>query len=226
MKCSDRVGRFNYGPRFFRRYQPFFEACKRLPDDAVALVLGANDGLLADPTAQAWRPGWRGYFVEPNPDASRALAASGRGLVVPVAVAAKPGLLRLWTMTPAAATAYERVGAHGSCITSFDREHVASRVRENLAASADPERDVVPIDVPAMTVPQLLDEYRIPRPDLIQVDIEGMESEVVPQCIGLQPRVLLWEHQHAADKDALENEARRSGYQVQRLRNDSLAVRC
>lgn len=219
---KDRVGRFDYGARFFERYTAFFAACERLPDDAVVLVLGANDGRVADPVGRVWRKSWRGFFVEPNPD----IPATHPGVTIRAAVAEAPCLLRLWTMTDRAAEAYKRVGAHGSCLTSHDREHVARRIRENLAASADPVRDVVPLDVPAFPVEQLMDEYDIPPPDLIQVDIEGMEPQVVPQCIRVRPRILMWEHQHTADKNALENLARAAGYGITRLENDSLAVLC
>ena len=220
---SDQVGKFSYDGKFFQRYAPFFEAAKSLPDDAVVLVIGANDGVCADPSARVWRDGWRGYFVEPNPQARAALEHNRRGVVLPVAVSATPGVIRLWTMTPEAAKAYERIGANGTCLTSFNRDHIASRILLNMpqtAARLGVENMIVPIDVPAMPVKDL----GIPAPDLVQIDVEGMEPEIVPQCFGAS--VILWEHQHEANKGALEDLARQAGYTVTRLKNDSLAVQC
>ena len=222
----DRVGKFNYDTRFFRRYGPFFREARKLPADAVVLVIGANDGVVADPSAHVWQPGWSGYFVEPNAAAMARLQRNRRGVFINAAISAEQGSLTLWTMTDEAAAAYERVGANGTCLTSHDREHIVTRIRENLpgtAASFGVDNMVKEIQVPAMRVAELFAEYSIPTPHLIQVDIEGMESVVVPQCLELGAQIVLWEHQHEQDKGALEALAEEEGYRVQRLRNDSLA---
>jgi FkbM family methyltransferase len=225
----DRIGRFDYGQQFFRRYGQFFRQARGLPADAVVLVIGANDGVVADPSAHVWQPGWRGYFVEPNPAAMARLKSNRDGVFIASAVAEQAGTLTLWTMTDEAASAYERVGANGTCLTSHDREHIVSRIRTNLADTAarlGEDSMVKAIQVPAMRVTDLLTEYEIPTPDLIQVDIEGMEAVVVPQCLELGAQIVLWEHQHEPDKDALELLAEAEGYRVVRLRNDSMATRC
>jgi FkbM family methyltransferase len=223
---SDRIGKFNYGAKFFQRYAPFFREVRKLPADAVVLVIGANDGVVADPSAHVWQEGWRGYFVEPNPAARERLRANRQGVIVPAAISDSREPLTLWTMTQEAAQAYERVGANGTCLTSYDREHIASRIRDNLGATAarlGVDQMMRAIEVPAMPVLDLINEYEIPAPDLIQIDIEGMEHMVVPQCLDLGAQVVLWEHQHAMDKSALEAIARAKGYRVERLQNDSLA---
>jgi FkbM family methyltransferase len=218
---TDAVGRFDYSGAFWDRYAPFFAACESLPDDAVVVIVGANDGVTADPTRHIWREGWRGWLVEPHPR----VVTSGPGVVIKAAVAKQEGLLTLASMSESAARAYERVGANGSCLTSAHRKHIQIRLERNLSATYAKlgEQAIETFTVRCAPLAVLLAEYDAPPPDLIQIDVEGMEPEVVPQALALRPRVLLWEHQHTPGP-ALEQMAKKHGYQTTRLANDMLAV--
>jgi FkbM family methyltransferase len=227
---EDCVGRFEYGSKFFKRYDPFFAACRRLPADANAWIVGANDGDLADPARYCWQPGWRGTFVEPQPDIAATLAQKvGAENVITAALDSQPGTLRLWRMRPDLAQAYVRVGAHGSALTSIDPAHIVERVRMNLAATAAGLTDaqvVEPLDVPRIT-PADLSALR-GSPDLIQVDVEGMEPRIVPDLIALGPQIIMWEVQHLSKQEraALSSLAQGHGYRVTAMANDAMAVRC
>jgi FkbM family methyltransferase len=226
---ADCVGRFEYGAKFFERYALFFEACKALPENAKVWIIGANDGELADPARYCWQPGWRGTFLEPQPDVAASLAARvGAENVVVAALDSEPGTLRLWRMRPDLAEAYVRVGAHGSALTSISRAHIIKRVRMNLAKSAAGLADdevIEPINVPRMTPEQLMQQRG--HPDLIQVDVEGMESRIVPDLIRIGPQIIMWEVQHLAkpERSALARLAQQRGYEVTTMANDAMAVR-
>ena len=225
---KDQVGRFSYGAKFFERYNPFFAACRLLPATANVWVIGANDGELADPARYCWQAGWRGTFVEPQPDIAATLAERvGADNVVIAALDSEPGTLRLWRMAPALAAAYARVGAHGSALTSISRAHIIQRVRLNLAESAAGLTDdqvIEPIDVPRITAAELMEQRG--KPDLIQVDVEGMEMRIVPDLIQLGPKVIMWEVQHmtSADRATLARQAQKRGYTVTTMKNDMMAV--
>jgi len=212
----DAIGKFNYSGTFWNRYQPFFEACKHLPENARVLIVGANDCKTADPTRHIWKPTWEGWFIEPNPDVD-----PGEGHVIRAAVAKQSGRLTLYRMSEEAAEAYAKVGAHGSCLTSFDRQHIESRLRKNLSETYARLGDnaIKTLSVPCVPLDELVNGPF----DLIQIDIEGMEPVVVPQALMLQPSILLWEHQHTKGRQ-LDEMAQNQGYTVQRLRNDTLAV--
>lgn len=226
---ADCVGQFKFGSKFFERYDPFFAACKALPGNAGVWIIGANDGELADPARYCWQPGWRGTFLEPQPDVAASLAARvGAENVVVAALDSEPGTLRLWRMRPDLAEAYVRVGAHGSALTSFSRAHIIKRVRLYLAKSAAGLADaqvVEPIDVPRMTPEQLMQQRG--HPDLIQVDVEGMEMRIVPELIRMGAQITMWEVQHLSkpDRVALARLAQQCGYQVTTMANDMMAVR-
>lgn len=221
---ADALGKFNYNAAFFTRYAPFFEAAKALPPDATVLVIGANDGILADPSNYVWQDGWLGVFVEPNPYVVEKLKRNRAGLVIHKAISNTPGKLHLYTMTPAAAAAYEKVGANGTALTSISREHIESRIRKNMPDTMNTmgiENMIERIEVECVPVHALK-----VKPDLIQIDIEGMEEAVVPDCLDLGAKIVLWEHQHMTDaaKGKLEALARSKGYTTRRLRNDSMGV--
>ena len=218
---TDAVGRFNYSGTFWDRYAPFFAACESLPDDAAVVIVGANDGVTADPTRHIWREGWRGWLIEPHPR----VVTSGPGVVIKAAVAKQESILTLSTMSEVAARAYERVGANGTCLTSVNRKHIQKRLDMNLQATCATlsEAPIETFSVRCAPLAVLLAEHNAPAPDLIQIDVEGMEPEVVPQALALRPRVLLWEHQHTPGP-ALERLAQKHGYQTTRLANDTLAV--
>ena len=221
---GDMIGKFHYNAAFFTRYAPFFEAAQALPPDATVLVIGANDGILADPSNHVWQDGWTGVFVEPNPYVVEKLKRNRAGLVIQKAVSNEPGKLHLYTMTPDAAAAYEKVGANGTALTSSCREHIESRIRKNMPDTMNTmglENMIERIEVECVPVRDLK-----VKPDLIQIDIEGMEQAVVPDCLDLGAKIVLWEHQHLndAEKGKLEALARGKGYTTRRLRNDSMAV--
>lgn len=226
---KDCIGRFDYGAKFFERYNPFFDACKALPETARVWIVGANDGDLADPARYCWQPGWRGTFVEPQPDIAAALAERvGADNVVVAALDSEPGTLRLWRMRPDLAQAYVRVGAHGSALTSISRSHIIKRVRMNLAESAaglSDDQVIEPIDVPRMTPAELMQQRG--KPDLIQVDVEGMEMRIVPDLIRMGAQIIMWEVQHLSkpDRAKLAAVAQKIGYTVTTLANDAMAVR-
>lgn len=213
----DKVGKFDYSGKFWDRYQPFFDACRTLPADAKVLIIGANDGKTADPTQHAWQPGWQGYFIEPNPK-----VRPDHGTVIHAAVSDAEGELTLYTMSDEAAAAYVRVGAHGSCLTSFDPEHARARLKKNLSATYARLGDsaIESFTVRCAPIADLVPGVQF---DLIQIDIEGMEPLVVPQAIRMRPKVLMYEHQHLHN-DYLSDMARQHGYTVTRLKNDTLAT--
>lgn len=212
----DAIGKFNYSGKFWDRYRSFFDACAALPANARVLIVGANDGDVADPARHIWQPGWEGWFIEPNPD-----VPLNEKNVIRAAVAENVGTLKLYRMSEEAAEAYRAVGAHGSCLTSFSRQHIEKRLRKNLSRTYARLRGsaIETITVPCGPLGSLVSGYF----DLIQIDVEGMEPVVVPQALAMRPQILLFEHQHTPGTD-LDEMAKAQGYATTRLRNDTLAV--
>jgi FkbM family methyltransferase len=214
---TDKVGKFNYSGKFWDRYTAFFDACKLLPKNANVLIVGANDGKIADPTKHIWKKTWNGWFIEPHPTIQ-----PDHGHVIKAAVTDYVGTLQLYTMSDEAAESYKRIGAHGSCLTSFNREHIETRLRKNMSSTYAKlgNSAIVEIEVPCAPIKTLVPDVHF---DLIQIDVEGMEDLIVPQALDLRPMIILYEHQHL-NNDSLAEKAKKQGYTVTRLKTDTLLV--
>lgn len=227
---KDNVGRFVYDDAYMDMYAPYYAHARKIPSNANVLIIGANDGIIADPTWQVWQDSWNGYFVEPNPYAHERLKRNRSGTYIPYAVSSTTDVMTLYTMTPEAAKAYEQIGADGSCLTSFDRRHLEIRLLENLGKTTSEmglENMIQPIAISCKTVKDILIEYQIPEVHLVQIDIEGMEYQVVPQCFDIGAEVVLWEHRHLSKlrKSELKWLAKSAGYETQDLRLDTFAYK-
>lgn len=226
---TDKIGRFVYDDKYMEMYRPYFDQARKI-ENANVLIIGANDYCHADPSYEIWKDSWTGYFVEPNPYAHENLKKNRKGIYIPYAISSKNDVMTLYAMTEIAAKEYEKVGANGSCITSFDRKHLETRLLTNLANTTEKlglENMIQELVVSCKTVQDIIFEYSIPKLNIIQVDVEGMEVEIVPQCLKLNANIVLWEHQHLLNvrKAELKYLAQSKGYQVQQLRFDTLAYK-
>lgn len=216
-----------YGKKYFSRYQPFFDAMESAPDDADIIVIGANDGVTADPLYRVWRDSWRGFFIEPNPDAQERIRVNREGVVIPCAISDEEGFLTLYAMTTDAAAGYvEAVVADGSTITSANRQYIVdsilTRWPQGVTKFSGIDRMTREIQVPSRRLDSVVSEYGI-RPYAIQIDVEGMETVVVPQALSVGASVVMWEHIHIDAPDELEDLARSIGYQMVKMRQDTMA---
>jgi FkbM family methyltransferase len=226
---------------FFKRYAPFFEAVDRNADEIkTVLVVGANDGSLADPVGQCWREHWRGVFVEPDIKTIDRLRENlyaqnrniGATIMAMVTDYAMVGANTLWRMTEETAAAYEKVvGDHGSALTSISRQHIKTRLEKHLptlCALRGVDNLIEEFTTAHVSIQKLLFDY---TPDLVQIDTEGMDYEImrgllfcVRDVLTHKPRIVMYEHQHlSADNDTLLTSfAGMLNYTVTRLRNDTL----
>jgi FkbM family methyltransferase len=225
---------------FFKRYIPFFEAVDRYADEIKnVLVIGANDGQLADPVGQCWRDEWQGYFVEPDRNSYNRLTEylefkKRKYMIFEGACNASDNakFIRFFRMTSFAANLYkEKTGDHGSALTSTNRYHIAQRLDKHLPKIANEfgiDRLMEDFYAPCFTPTKLLDSSKA---DLLQVDVEGMEYDIIIEtlCGSAEkfPVIILYEHQHlpATACTILDNRAKEAGYTVTHLRNDTLLVK-
>ena len=218
--------------KWYLRYKLFYDIVRdSIGDNANVLIIGANDGTTRDPLFQVWRSGWNAYFVEPNPSAQERLIASRDGRVIPYACG-YGGKVKLWRMTDGVANAYKKAkGDDGSCLTSFDREHITKRLERGLSALVEKhglDEMVTDFEVDCLTIGDMIARDLIPADiHLAQIDVEGMEPDIVPQVLAIGPSVVMWEHQHLSEslRKGIEDVAEMAGYEFERLRNDTMAWR-
>lgn len=128
------------------------------------LDIGAGDPVLSNNTYALYLTGSRGVLVEPNPELVRKLKAVRPGDVV---VACGVGL--------EAATGADYFVIRGRWpLNTFSRETVAEYRRQS---EADPVERV--LRMPLIPINRLLDDHFNGAPDLLSIDIEGLDLKVL-----------------------------------------------
>ncbi len=128
------------------------------------LDIGAGDPVLSNNTYALYLTGSRGVLVEPNPALVRKLKAVRPGDVV---VACGVGL--------DAATVADYFVIRGRWpLNTFSRETVAEYRRQS---AADPVERV--LKMPLIPINRLLDDHFKGAPDLLSIDIEGLDLAVL-----------------------------------------------
>lgn len=225
--------------KFFERYKPFFETVDKYADRIQnVIVIGANDGQLADPVGQCWREHWFGGFVEPDPFTcdrlEEFLQVKKRKYEIIEAACAIDRLtkrLTLYKMRADVAEWYrEKTGDNGSALTGFNYNHIAQRLTKHLTLKIHEYGLDSMIDrftVQTKTPSTLLDVF---SPQLVQVDVEGMDYEIVEEILQYNekvPLIILFEHQHLSAQQCtiLDALAGQKGYRRTHMRNDTMYVR-
>jgi FkbM family methyltransferase len=176
--------------------------------------IGAFDGVSGDPLhLLIARHGWRGVLVEPQPDHFRRLQETYReqpGLTLrQVAVADRRGERTLYTVAPR-----ESHPAWSAQIAAFDRAQVLRHAR-SMPGLAECVRA---LQVPCVTLDDLLGEAPDGVVDLLQIDVEGYDAELI-RALDLErwrPAIVRFEHKHLSprDHDAAVARLLEHGYRV------------
>lgn len=163
--------------------------------DAVIIQVGANDGVRQDPIRSLLHEERiPAICIEPVPYLAEALRANTSDLphvrVRQHAVAPQAGTLTLYQIVPDHSSAPD--WAKG--MVSSDRAVILQDRRlRNLGADA-----IESIEVPALPLTTVVEEERLERILLLQVDVEGFDDVVVGHAIdsGLRPAIIHYEHKH------------------------------
>lgn len=134
------------------------------PKDCRYLDLGANHAVYLSNTYSFYREGARGVLVDANPVLTKELAEERPGdIVLNRCISDKSeGMLPFYIMS-------------GDGLSTMDRDAAQGFIRENPALSI--ERTVM---VDTITIGELMDTYfRDKAPDILNIDIEGMELTVL-----------------------------------------------
>ena len=173
-----------------RRQQSFGLVVERLAErshEFQVIQVGACDGVSADPI-HSWirRFGWKALLIEPQPEAFARLQQAYEGVagieMTNVAVAAEPGRLTLFR--PKVTSGDDT----SSLLTA------SFRPNPTLASRGQIEEVVVE----AVTFDQVLKRSEIDRVDMLQIDVEGMDGELLRlfDFGRYMPSIVHYEHRH------------------------------
>jgi FkbM family methyltransferase len=170
----------------------------QIPDLCLVQV-GACDGKTGDPIYGILRKGLiRAVLVEPVPESFAELKENYAGIpnihFCNAAVSSAPGTVSMYTTRQAR----DEEGRHWTQVSSFDENHL-------LKHGAD-RGQIITIPVRAVTLQELVDEYKLDRIDFLQIDAEGFDAEIVQLAFKLPqlPRCINYEHLHLSSGQQAE----------------------
>jgi FkbM family methyltransferase len=219
--------RFNdalHAPAWARAEKRYESALSTLADrtaDFFFVQVGAHDGGMDDPLAR-WiaSRGWRGMFVEPQPEQfarlrERYAGRQERFIFENVAIDREAGTRDLHRVTDAHLHAPEISG-----LASFFPDRA-------LATHASLGR-MTRITVPCVPLHTLLERHRITRVDLLQIDTEGYDAVILEtvDLTKLRPSLIHYEHRHLsrAEQSNCVRRLRAHGYEVHQKQFDAFAL--
>lgn len=141
--------------------------------------IGANDPVVYSNTYGSYRASGHGFLVEPNPALAKRLRRTRpRDTVIEAGVGVESGTLPLYIMK-------------NDALSTFSAEESDRLQSQGYALSRT-------LEVPLMTVSELCKRYNIARPDLLSLDIEGLDLAVLRTVDfeTFRPRIICVETNH------------------------------
>ncbi|HEY2342030.1 MAG TPA: FkbM family methyltransferase [Chthoniobacteraceae bacterium] len=192
--------------------------------DFFFVQIGANDGSTVDPLySMVERFDWPGLLIEPEELAYQRLCQTYRDKTrlqfANVAIADYDGEGTLHVVNPEVPDPLSR----GPLISSLDRQTAIA----NLGFDGDGV--LFPRKVQVCRLATLLEQRKIDRVDLLQIDAEGYDFKIIQSLEGneAQPQIINYEHALLSrrDKEACWNLLIRRGYQLFVHEPDTTAIR-
>ncbi|MBS0619980.1 MAG: FkbM family methyltransferase [Verrucomicrobia bacterium] len=205
-------------------------------DGVTFIQIGSNVGVMSnDPLSPLiLENNWQGIFIEPVPHIFEKLKQNYAGrenlYFENVAVSNSRKTCPFYFVDDKAEYLQqnpqlisETGGPWGEQVGSFDRDHVL------LSKPGLPLSAIKTIEVPCVTIEDILDKYRLKRLDVLHMDAEGHDGTILLSIdfMRIRPHILLFEHLHMglAEYLACTHHLESNGYRITyRGPRDTMAV--
>ena len=179
----------------------------RLPDDAIVLQIGSNDGVSGDPLHEliVHHRKWRCVFVEPVPSVFANLQANygidSRFSFVRSAVNYGE-TAKFYYVDARVRQDIPHLPAFVEQFGSLDREHIVGYSNGIL------EPYIEELEVPGMSFQDLLAQQNLTDIHILHIDAEGYDWEILRQLDleKIKPRLILFEHHHLSQADRVSSQ--------------------
>lgn len=165
--------------------------------------IGSNDGTGGDPLFSLINshPGWNALLVEPVPYLFARLKQNYAGRpnlrFENAAIGETSGSLPFFIIDPAAMQTLQDLPQWAEQLGSFDRDHIV----KHLGPAISPH--VQEVNIPTLTLTELLTRHQIDRIDLLHIDTEGHDWRILSQLDleRFRPQVILFEYNHLSEEE-------------------------
>jgi FkbM family methyltransferase len=180
-----------------------------------ALIVGAYDGVENDPTARfLMTRRCRAVFVEPQPlpfsRLSQRITEREGQTAVNAAVDQETGTREMFCIPKGD----QGLPPWTEQLASFQREHITKHEDQFPGLS----KHIKSISVPTISFDDLLDKFQIRDLDLLQIDAEGMDTQLLAwfPFHRLKPALLHYEtaHMQSQERETLRERLKQIGYSI------------
>lgn len=201
------------------------------------IQVGGNDGFANDPIFRFVKKfGWKGIIIEPQKEVFKnRLAVTYRNeknvSLENAAVAAETGIKKLYKI--AVSNSRWATG-----LATFNYDVMLERIKNNNRIKDRAAKEGVPYlendedyityeEVPCITLSDLMNKYKFPQLNLLQIDTEGFDYEVIKTIDfnNFKPEIISFEHHLLSEIDQQKcwKLLTDQGYKIQQFKGDTLA---
>jgi FkbM family methyltransferase len=210
------------------------ELLQRQPD-LFFMQIGANDGAFADPIYHLVKQHhWRGILVEPQPVAFQRLQQNYDGedqLIFENAIVSRsPGMMKFYTVQQPEGVELPLWLEQSA---SLDRQKLSGalfywkNVEKYPGIPDNFESLINELDLPAVTIEDLLQKHQAPQLDLLVIDTMGHDFEIIRSLPfdRIKPTVIHFEHSIMSNRDRSEclDYLQAQGYKLAKVAVDTIA---
>ena len=171
--------------------------------------VGACDGALNDPVSKLIRENnISSILIEPIPASFAELKKNYLGVenakLCNAAISNQSGVVQIYTTK----MAFDELGRQISQVSSFNKNHL---LKHHIR-----EKDIISIEVEALTLEDVIKRYAIDKIDVLQIDAEGFDDEIVKcaLCLKIKPKCIAFENIHLSQEKQITvlSQAKDLGY--------------
>ena len=198
------------------------------------IQVGANDGMTGDNLRVfIEKYNWLGIFVEPVPYVFKRLKKNYNDfsnlMFENSAISNETGFAKFFSIA-------EKDLANNNLFENFSNyrlDQLSSFDKDTLMKHSymhpDFEKLIKEINIPTLTLSDLIKKYNVKKIDLLQLDTEGFDFEILKSIDfeSVSPAILIFEHQHMrlCDYKAILKKIKKGGYTSYKYNWDTVSIK-
>ena len=201
----------------------------RSKNEISVLQIGANDGMTNDPVREfiVRYKKWHGHLVEPIPTHFAELKknyryiSSNRVKFLKYGVSDKKDSIPIYQIKEEFIHQFPQ---YAQQIASLNKSHLIA----HFPSLKHDDEKIEPLEIPVITIQELIDQYHIEHFDILCLDTEGLEYRIIMSFPfeTTRPSILIYETLHLTprEKNSLYDHLKNKGYENYQFHFDSISL--